>query len=133
MAVRAVEEAWVDMLRPDPVMLQLADRLRARHRTFLLTNVGDLHWAHLEQVVGLHRYASDVLRSDLVGVMKPDPKIYLEAERRFALSAAQTVFIDDRPENVAAACARGWQAFVHRDPAETKATLRALGLDPEVT
>lgn len=129
----ALEEAWVDMLRPDPAMLQLADRLRARHRTFLLTNVGDLHWGHLEQVVGLHRYALDVLRSDLTGVMKPDPKIYLEAERRFALSPAQTVFIDDRPENVDAACARGWQAFVHRDPAETTAKLRALGLDLEVT
>ncbi len=131
MEVRALEEAWVDMLRPDPAMLQLADRLRARHRTFLLTNVGDLHWMHLEQVVGLHRYASDVLRSDLAGVMKPDPQIYLEAERRFALSPAQTVFIDDRPENVDAACARGWQAFVHRDPGQTAAKLRALGLDPE--
>ena len=29
MEVRALEEAWVDMLRPDPAMLQLADRLRA--------------------------------------------------------------------------------------------------------
>lgn len=87
--------------------------------------------AHLEHVVGLHRYALDVLRSDLAGVMKPDPRIYLEAERRFGLSPAKTVFIDDRPENVDAACARGWQAFVHRDPAMTTGTLRALGLDPE--
>ena len=130
-AAPALEAAWVDMLRPDPSMLQLADRLRRRHRIFLLTNVGDLHWAHLEHVVGLHRYALDVLRSDLAGVMKPDPRIYLEAERRFGLSPAKTVFIDDRPENVDAACARGWQAFVHRDPAMTTGTLRALGLDPE--
>lgn len=126
-----LEQAWVDMLRPDPAMLDLAARLRKRHRVFLLTNVGDLHWMHLEQVVGLHRYALDVLRSDLAGVMKPDPKIYQEAERRFGLSPAQTVFIDDRPENVEAACARGWQAFVHRDAEATTATLRTLGLDPE--
>lgn len=130
-AASALEEAWVDMLRPDPAMLRLAERLRRRHRIFLLTNVGDLHWAHLEQVVGLHHYALDVLRSDLAGVMKPDPKIYLEAECRFGLSPAQTVFIDDRPENVDAACARGWQAFVHRDSVLTTATLRGLGLDPE--
>jgi FMN phosphatase YigB (HAD superfamily) len=114
-AAGALAEAWVDMLRPDPAMLELADRLRRHHRIFLLTNVGDLHWAHLEQVVGLHHYALDVLRSDLAGVMKPDPQIYLE----------------DRLENVDAACARGWQAFVHRDSAVTTATLRALGLDPE--
>ncbi len=78
-SMTALQEAWVDMLRPEPAMLQLADRLRQRHRIFLLTNVGDLHWAHLEQVVGLHRYALDVLRSDLAGVMKPDPRIYVEA------------------------------------------------------
>jgi len=112
-------------------MLQLADRLRQRHRIFLLTNVGDLHWAHLEQVVGLHRYALDVLRSDLAGVMKPDPRIYVEAERRFGLSPDTTVFIDDRAENIEAARARGWRAFVHHNPVATIATLQSWGLDSE--
>lgn len=130
-SMTALQEAWVDMLRPEPAMLQLADRLRQRHRIFLLTNVGDLHWAHLEQVVGLHRYALDVLRSDLAGVMKPDPRIYVEAERRFSLSPDTTVFIDDRPENIEAARARGWRAFVHHNPVATIATLQSWGLDSE--
>ena len=127
----ALQAAWVDMLRPEATMLQLAERLRRRHRIFLLTNVGDLHWSHLEQVVGLHHYAMDVLRSDVAGVMKPDNRIYVEAERRFGLSPDTTIFIDDRPENIEAAVARGWQAFVHRDPATTMATLQSLGLDSE--
>ena len=130
-SMTALQEAWVDMLRPEPAMLQLADRLRQRHQIFLLTNVGDLHWAHLEQVVGLHRYALDVLRSDLAGVMKPDPRIYVEAERRFGLSPDTTVFIDDRPENIEAARARGWRAFVHHHPVATIATLQSWGLDSE--
>ncbi len=130
-SMTALQEAWVDMLRPEPAMLQLADRLRQRHRIFLLTNVGDLHWAHLEQVVGLHRYALDVLRSDLAGVMKPDPRIYVEAERRFSLSPDTTVFIDDRAENIETARARGWRAFVHHDPVATIATLQSWGLDSE--
>ena len=130
-SMAALQEAWVDMLRPEPAMLQLADRLRQRHRIFLLTNVGDLHWAYLEQVVGLHRYALDVLRSDLAGVMKPDPRIYVEAERRFSLLPDTTVFIDDRPENIEAARARGWRAFVHHNPAATIATLQSWGLDSE--
>lgn len=130
-SMTALQEAWVDMLRPEPAMLQLADRLRQRHRIFLLTNVGDLHWAHLEQVVGLHRYALDVLRSDLAGVMKPDPRIYVEAERRFSLSPDTTVFIDDRAENIEAARARGWRAFVHHNPVATIATLQSWGLDSE--
>ena len=130
-SMTALQEAWVDMLRPEPAMLQLADRLRQRHRIFLLTNVGDLHWAHLEQVVGLHRYALDVLRSDLAGVMKPDPRIYVEAERRFSLSPDTTVFIDDRAENIEAARTRGWRAFVHHHPVSTIATLQSWGLDSE--
>jgi HAD superfamily hydrolase (TIGR01509 family) len=130
-SMTALQEAWVDMLRPEPAMLQLADRLRQRHRIFLLTNVGDLHWAHLEQVVGLHRYALDVLRSDLAGVMKPDPRIYVEAERRFSLSPDTTVFIDDRAENIETARARGWRAFVHHNPVATIATLQSWGLDSE--
>lgn len=131
-SMSALQDAWVDMLRPEATMLQLAERLSRRHRIFLLTNVGDLHWAHLEQVVGLHHYAMDVLRSDVAGVMKPDPRIYVEAERRFGLSPDTTVFIDDRPENIVAAGARGWQAFVHHDPVTTIATLQSLGLDLEV-
>lgn len=126
-----LQAAWVDMLRPDPAMLRLAERLGQRHRVFLLTNVGDLHWDYLEQVIGLHRYVLDTLRSDLAGVMKPDPRIYLEAERRFGLLPERTIFVDDRTENVEAARARGWQAFVHRDADTTAVTLQSLGLKSE--
>jgi len=68
------------------------------------------------------------LPSFLAGVMKPDAAIYEQAERRFALEPAATVFIDDRPENIASARERGWQGVVHRDPASTVAALAALGV-----
>ena len=61
--------------------------------------------------------------------MKPDAAIYREAERRFALDPARTVFIDDRAENVAAAEACGWHAVHHRDAEDTFRALRSLGLD----
>ena len=51
-----------------------------------------------------------------------------EAERRFALEPAATVFIDDRPDNIAAARVRGWQGIVHQDPPRTRAALAALGV-----
>ena len=59
--------------------------------------------------------------------MKPHAGIYAEAERRFALTPAATVFIDDRAENIAAARARGWHGIVHTDYARTRAALRAPG------
>jgi hypothetical protein len=37
-----------------------------------------------------------------------------------------TVFIDDRPDNIATACARGWQGIVHAHYHGTLAALRSL-------
>jgi putative hydrolase of the HAD superfamily len=44
------------------------------------------------------------------GLLKPDAAFYRHAEGRFGASGAEVVFLDDRPEHVAAARAIGWQA-----------------------
>jgi 2-haloacid dehalogenase len=69
-----------------------------------------------------------VLASFRVGAIKPAAAIYREAERRFDLDPAATVFIDDLSPNVAGAQACGWRAIHHRSPAETRRQLRALGV-----
>lgn len=126
-----LQAAWLDMFEPDRRMIDLAARLRSTHGVFLLSNVGDLHWAQLRGVWRVHELAHDALPSFEVGVMKPDEAIYREAERRFALDPARTVFIDDRAENVAAARNRGWQAIHHGDTEDTLRSLRALGIHTE--
>lgn len=126
-----VREVWLDMFEPDPRMFALAARLRATHGVYLLSNVGELHWAHLREGWRIHEVGHDALPSFEAGVMKPDEAIYREAERRFGLDPARTVFIDDRAENVAAAEARGWHAILHRDTDETFAALRGLGVAAE--
>jgi 2-haloacid dehalogenase len=122
----AAHERWVDMFELQPPMVQLAHDLSERYRVYLLSNIGDLHWAHLSREYGLHRIGHGALPSFLAGVMKPDALIYAEAERRFALEPADTVFIDDRPENVRAARGRGWHAIEHTGHAATVSALRAL-------
>jgi 2-haloacid dehalogenase len=119
---------WVDMFELQPAMVDLAHRLSERYRVYMLSNIGDLHWAHLSREYRLHQIGHGVLPSFLAGVMKPHDAIYAEAERRFALTAAETVFIDDRAENIAAARARGWHGIVHKDCATTVAALRELGV-----
>lgn len=124
----ALRAAWLDMFEPEPRMLALAARLRATHGVYLLSNVGELHWAKLRRDHRMHEVGHDAIASYLTGFMKPDPAIYLEAERRFGLEPARTVFIDDRAENVAAARDRGWQAVHHTDVDATFRALRALGI-----
>jgi hypothetical protein len=123
-----VRRRWVDMFEVVPEMMALAHRLSECYRVYLLSNIGDLHWVQLSREFRMHAVGHGALPSFLAGVMKPHAAIYDEAERRFALEPAATVFIDDRPENIAGARERGWQGVVHRDPATTRAALAALGV-----
>jgi len=119
---------WVDMFELDTEMVDLGHRLSEHYRVFLLSNIGDLHWAHLSREYRLHTLGHGALPSYLAGVMKPHAGIYAEAERRFALEPAATVFIDDRPDNIATARARGWTGIVHGGYADTLAALTSLGV-----
>jgi FMN phosphatase YigB (HAD superfamily) len=120
---------WVGMLELQPRMVDLAHRLSERYRVYMLSNIGDLHWAHMSREYRLHHIGHGAVLSYLAGFMKPHEGIYIEAERRFALQPAETVFIDDRAENIAAAQARGWHGIVHTGFETTVAQLRAMAVE----
>ncbi len=60
--------------------------------------------------------------------MKPDPRLYEVVERQSGRSGAEILYFDDRPENVAAGAARGWQAILHKSSEESLAAVEKLGL-----
>jgi HAD superfamily hydrolase (TIGR01509 family) len=72
------------------------------------------------------------LASHDLGLVKPDPAIYHEAQRRFTAPAERIVFFDDLEENVAAARAAGWRAYRidHKGDTATqmRTTLHAIGV-----
>ena len=119
---------WLDMFELQPRMVDLAHRLSDRYGVYLLSNIGDLHWAHLAREYRLQTIGHGALPSYVAGVMKPHPAIYAEAERRFALEPGTTVFVDDRPDNIAAARARGWHGIVHQGYPDTLRRLQSLGV-----
>jgi FMN phosphatase YigB (HAD superfamily) len=123
-----LQARWLDMFDRAHEMFELASGLMTDYRVYLLSNVGDLHWRHLDAQYGLDDLVHGTLASFRVGAIKPSEAIYREAERRFELEPAATVFIDDLAPNVAGARACGWQAIHHVDPAETRRHLRLLGL-----
>jgi HAD superfamily hydrolase (TIGR01509 family) len=117
------------MLTPHPDMMQLARRLMPHHGVYLLSNIGDLHWEQVSTRHGLEDIGHGALTSFHAGVMKPDTAIYAQAEAKFGLSPATTVFIDDRAENIEAARARGWHGIVHRSFHDTREALLRLGVE----
>ena len=124
-----LRQHWLDVFSPREDMMQLARRVAPHHGVYLLSNIGDLHWQHLVSRHAVDRIGHGALTSFDAGLMKPDGGIYAQAESRFGLVPASTVFIDDRTENIEAARARGWHGIVHRDFHDTRLALLRLGVE----
>jgi HAD superfamily hydrolase (TIGR01509 family) len=62
------------------------------------------------------------------GALKPDARLYEVAEHLSGRRGAEILYLDDRPENVAAGAARGWQIILHENPERSRATIEKLGL-----
>ena len=93
---------------------------RAGVRTACLSNTADQHWRMMQDPSSPHSLPLERLdhrfASHLVGMRKPDDRIYAHVERETGAAGGEIVFFDDVEENVAAAVRRGWRA--HRiDPA----------------
>ncbi|HEY4340193.1 MAG TPA: HAD-IA family hydrolase [Steroidobacteraceae bacterium] len=127
--VAAVRQHWLDILAPLEDMMRLARQVATQHGVYLLSNIGDLHWDHLVARYSVDRIGHGALPSFHAGVMKPDDAIYAQAERKFGLSPAATVFVDDRAQNIEAARARGWHGIVHRNFNDTRQALLRLGVE----
>ena len=98
------------------------------YRVYLLSNIGDLHWTHLDTRYGIGSLVHGACASYQVGAIKPTVEIYRKAESMFGLDPAATVFVDDLPPNVAGARACGWHAIHHQDARSTRTALQALGV-----
>ncbi len=95
----------------DPCMVDLVRRLRGRYRTGLVSNASDLLPWLLRERYGLDGVFDVEVISALVGLTKPDARIYGVLLERLGARAERTVFVDDREDNVAAAAALGMQAI----------------------
>jgi 2-haloacid dehalogenase len=125
----AVRQHWLDILAPRADMMRLARQVATQHGLYLLSNIGDLHWEHLVARYSMDRIGHGALPSFQAGVMKPDTAMYAQAEHKFGLNPAVTVFVDDRAQNIEAARARGWHGIVHRNFYDTRHALLRLGVE----
>jgi len=125
-----LRQLWTGMFTPVESMFALARAVAQTHRVHLLSNVGDLHWKHLDQEYQLLSIAHRALPSFEARVMKPNRDIYKLAEQRFDLDPARAVFIDDLLPNVESARQCGWQVIHHQSPQATIQALSELGVTP---
>lgn len=111
----------------DEALVALIEELRPNYRMAALSNAADSLLESLASYNLLDKFDL-VVGSAFEGVMKPDPAIYLTTLRRLGVEAAEAVFIDDAPANVAAAAALGIQAIRFTPETDLRAELSRLGL-----
>jgi len=122
-------ELFADIFTAMPGMIGLHAEVR-RHGlpTYIFSNTNDLAVAHVRKNFPFFRDFDGYILSYQVKAMKPDPRIYEALEKTSGRSGAEIVYIDDRPENVAAGAARGWRVILHETPEKSRAAMKALGM-----
>lgn len=83
---------------------------KAGYRLYVLSNMSREFIDFLRQQEVYANFDGEVISCE-EGVAKPMPEIYDLLLNRFSLDAADTLFIDDRKENVEAAARKGIQTF----------------------
>ena len=122
-------EFFADIFTEIPPMLELHARLRRRGvPTYIFSNTNDLAVEHIRRNFPFFQDFDGYIYSYEVGAMKPDAKIYAALEKLAGRSAAEIVYLDDRPENVNGGAARGWQAILHETPEKSNAAIENLGM-----
>ncbi len=97
-------------------------------RVWALSNLSDEKTDHIISVLPVLARFEGLVISGAERVIKPDPVIYRRTMERTGAAPHAHVFIDDRPENVAAAQSLGWRGVVFEDPKRLAADLAALDL-----
>ena len=117
---KRVIDHYNEILLPgiDPRRFATLEALRGRYPRYVLSNTSELHIAWVEAYVeaagrgAFASYFEEIVYSfdaDARSV-KPEPAIYAALEAKSAVAPGALLFVDDKPENVEAARARGWQA-----------------------
>jgi len=118
-----------DIFRLNPPALDVLREQKAAGRTLvLLSNTDVLRFGHIRRTYPEILIFDDYVLSYELGMVKPEPRIYLEAARRAGCRPEECVFIDDIPENVAAAMKLGMAGIVYRPGSDLASELEKLGL-----
>ncbi len=97
-------------------------------RTAILSNMGEELLRYMRQEFGwLGRFDHHTWSCEL-GIGKPDPEIYRYTCRELGVAPGEALFLDDKPENIAAAESVGMQAIQFTTAEALEAELERRGL-----
>lgn len=114
-----IDEAWNSMLLDIPLdRIDILKKLKKKYRLYVLSNTNDIHVPAFNGIVtkvcgelDIACFFDKVYFSHELQMRKPEPAIYEHVLKENSLKPEETLFIDDRYENIKAAEALGIKTF----------------------
>lgn len=103
--------------------------LKRIYPLYLLSNFQAVPFSKLREIHPFLYQADGTIISAHHHLMKPEPAIYQKLFTTYSLTPDECVFIDDLPENIAAAKNAGMHGIVFTSPDSTKTALLELGVE----
>lgn len=97
--------------------LEALRKLKKNFNLYLLSNTNPIMWADgiarnfAQEGKDVNFYFDGIERSYKAGCMKPDARIFRDAEQRFGIRPEETIFLDDSQANCDAAAALGFKTI----------------------
>ncbi len=128
--IRAYRQRWREMIAgPIHGTVAILDALAATGIGLTaLSNWAADTFAEAEPGMPFLRHFRGITVSGRIGLIKPDPAIFHHHARTFGLTPAETLFIDDNPDNITSAKALGYQCHAFARPDQLNQHLKELGL-----
>lgn len=101
-------------------------------RTAILSNMTSEIMDYMLQEFGWLTHFHHLTWSCELGIAKPDPEIYLHTCEKLSVQPGEALFLDDKPENVAAARKTGLHAIRFTSVEQLRRNLESRGLQQQL-
>ncbi len=107
---------WKEFMKPIMPMKKLIEELKENgYKIFLLSNISEDSYLYLKREYPYFFDVNGGMYSYRIKRNKPDKKIYEELLSVYGINASESLFLDDRKENVDAAKALGFHGMIMED------------------
>jgi len=112
-AARSIYDYWVINLPEIGGMRELVTCIKEKYgvKCFVLSDISN-YFAENSHKVPILSMMDGCVYSAPLGITKPNKRIFEHLLAKFDLSAAETVFVDDKPQNIEGAAAVGISGYV---------------------
>jgi len=105
-------------------------KLSQTHRLSVISNTDELHYKRIYSDYDVMKLFEEPITSFRAHSMKPEKEIYDYALQALNCSPEQTLFIDDKAENVYRARQLGWRGLIYESHKKLMDDLSVMGFFP---